>query len=311
MSDYDETAAALQEAYLNRCVPGFRVRQIAWSGGKTAILEGGNGPPLLLVHGGGGAAFDWAPILTLLANRYRVLAVDRPGHGLADPFDYRGVDLFAHAQAFLAELVEAEGLSKLQVVGNSMGGLFSLAFALRNPDRITHLWLVGVPAGLKRRIPLPARLPAIPLIGTLVHRMIKNPTRETTRRFWGRALIRYPERLKDDFLDVQVAMMRRNASSIISLLDRFIDLGGVAADLVLGSRWEVIRVPTTFVIGEYDRGASMGEIEAVLAMNPCFNLHKLADVGHVPWVDDPESVAQALEAGFSAVRAARPGLREK
>jgi pimeloyl-ACP methyl ester carboxylesterase len=233
-----DRSVALQEAYLSRCAPGFRVRQVRWSGGTTSVIEGGEGPPLLLVHGGGGAAFQWGPILRLLANCYRVLAVDRPGHGLADPFDYRAVDLFAHAHAFLAELVEAEGLSKLEIVGNSMGGLFSLAFALRNPERIGHLWLVGVPAGLTRRLPLPARLPAIPLIKGFVHRMIKNPKREGIRSFWGRALVKYPKRLSDDFLDVEAAMTRRNALSIISLLDRFIDLGGVAADPILD---EIVR----------------------------------------------------------------------
>src|SRR5262245_22160402 len=245
--------ATLQEAYLNQYAPGFRVRRARWSGGTTAVIEGGEGPPLLLIHGGFGAAFQWGPILPLLARRYRVLAVDRPGHGLADPFDYRGVDLFEHAGTFLDDMLVAEGISRLEVVGNSMGGLFSLALALRHPERIEHLWLVGVPAGLKRQLPLPARLPALPLFGSVVRYMIRNPTREGARRLWKRVLVRYPERLSNDFLDVEVAMTRRNASSIISLLDRLIDWGGTARDLVVGSRWETIRVPTTFVIGDYDK----------------------------------------------------------
>jgi pimeloyl-ACP methyl ester carboxylesterase len=217
-----------------------------------------------------------------------VLAVDRPGHGLADPFDYRRVDLFEHAHTFLEELLNAEGLSKLEIAGNSMGGLVSLAFALRRPERIEHLWLVGVPAGLKRRLPLPARLPALPLLGGIVRRMIRNPTRQRTRRLWGRILVKYPDRLSDEFLDVEVAMTRRHALSIISLLDRFIEPGGVAPDLVMGSRWEAIRVPTTFVIGDHDRTATAREVEAVVARNPLFNLVKLVDVGHVPWVDSPK-----------------------
>lgn len=211
------------------------------------------------------------------------------------PFNYHSVDLFAHAEAFLAELVEAEGLKRLEIVGNSMGGLFSLAFALRNPERLERLWLVGIPAGLKRRLPLPARLPALPVIGGFIHRMIKSPTPSRVRRFWRRALVKYPERLADDFLDVEVAMTRRNAVSIISLLDRFLDLGGIAPDLVVGSRWEKVRVPTTFVIGDYDRIGSAAEVEAVVAQNPRFDLLKIADVGHVPWVDNAEGVARALE----------------
>jgi pimeloyl-ACP methyl ester carboxylesterase len=298
MGDRDtDRPAALQQAYLERCAPGFRVRQVRWSKGATAVIEGGAGPPLLLVHGGGGDAFQWGPILPLLASHYRVIAVDRPGHGLSDPFDYRGVDLFAHADAFLGDLLHGEGLSKAVIAGNSMGGLFSLALALRNPERIEHLWLVGVPGGLTRQLPLTARLPAVPVLGGFVRRMIKNPTRERILKFWGRALVRYPQRLREDFLDVEVAMTRRNAPSIISLLDRFLDLRGVAPDLVLGPRWDAIHAPATFVIGEYDRGARLEEVEAIVARNPRFRLVKLADVGHVPWVDNPESVAQAMGVG--------------
>jgi pimeloyl-ACP methyl ester carboxylesterase len=89
--------------------------------------------------------------------------------------------------------------------------------------------------------------------------------------------------------------------SIISLLDRFLGLGGVAPDLVLGSRWEMIRVPTTFLIGEYDRVANAREVEAIVARNARFSMLKLADVGHVPWVDNPEIVARAMGISFPAI----------
>jgi pimeloyl-ACP methyl ester carboxylesterase len=251
---------------------------------------------MLLVHGGGGAAFQWGPILPLLATRCHVLAVDRPGHGLADAFDYRGVDLFDHAHTFLSDLIEAEGLTKFELVGNSMGGLFSLAFVLRDPERVERLWLVGVPAGLKRRLPIPARLPAMPLLRGLFHRLLRQSTPEGTRRFWRLVLVAHAERLSKEFLDLEAAMTRRNAESIISLFGRFLDLGGVVPDLVVGSRWEQIHVPTTFVIGERDKVASVNDVSAVVARNPRFSFVKLPDVGHVPWVDDAESVARALGA---------------
>jgi pimeloyl-ACP methyl ester carboxylesterase len=91
-------------------------------------------------------------------------------------------------------------------------------------------------------------------------------------------------------------MTRRNASSIISLFSRFITIGGVAPDLVLESRWEQILVPTTFVIGEHDKTASAEDIRRVVERNPRFSLVQIPGVGHVPWVDNPESVAKALGA---------------
>ena len=77
----------LQAAYLDRVVPGHRIVRVRWSGGATQIIEAGQGQPLLLLHGGLGEAFQWAPLMPLLARRYRVLAVDRPGPGRAGPID--------------------------------------------------------------------------------------------------------------------------------------------------------------------------------------------------------------------------------
>ena len=117
-----------------------------WSQGETQVLELGDGPPLLLVHGGGDAAFEWVPILEELARRHRVLAVDRPGHGLADPFDYTGVDVLEHAVVFLREILDALELDTVDIAGNSLGGLWSVAFALepRSGSR-------GSPSSARRR----------------------------------------------------------------------------------------------------------------------------------------------------------------
>ena len=88
-----------------RCSPGSHLtRASAGFAGRRArpsSFELGTGPPLLYVHGGLGGAYEMVPILAALAKTHRVLAVDRPGHGLADPFDYRGVDLLDHARTFL------------------------------------------------------------------------------------------------------------------------------------------------------------------------------------------------------------------
>src|SRR6185312_1959781 len=68
----------MQEAYLNRLVPAHHIRQVSWSGGSTQVIEAGAGPALLLIHGGLGEAFQWAPLIPLLSRNHRVLAVDRP-----------------------------------------------------------------------------------------------------------------------------------------------------------------------------------------------------------------------------------------
>jgi pimeloyl-ACP methyl ester carboxylesterase len=168
-----------QAALLARYAPETRVRRVGWSQGETQVLELGAGPPILLVHGGGDSAFEWVPILPALARNHRVLAVDRPGHGLADPFDYAGVDLLDHARTFLRDILDALELRAVDIVANSIGGLWSVAFALDAPDRVSRLALVGAPPGVSRGAPLQLRLFGLPLVGRRLGRLLlSNPTRD-------------------------------------------------------------------------------------------------------------------------------------
>src|SRR5207245_1780318 len=92
-------------------------------------------------------------ILSLLAGPFHRYAPDRPGHGLSDPFDYRGVDLFELSATFLGDVLDNCGLRTVPLMGCSMGGLSAIAFYLRHPDRVSQLILPGMPAGLQRAVP--------------------------------------------------------------------------------------------------------------------------------------------------------------
>ena len=294
IADRNRDVEVAQAAYLDRCAPGYRTRRVSWSGGTTQVIELGDGPPLLLVHGGLADAFQWGNILSPLARRYRVLAVDRPGHGLADAFDYRGVDLLAHGRRFLGEVLDAEGLPSVPIVANSMGGLWSIAFALEHPKRVPRLILVGLPAGIKRALPIQLRLAAVPLLKTVVRALMRRPTRESTRSFLKQILVAHPERLDDDLLDAVVASQIRNTPSWFTLIDRAIDSGGLKPELILGDRWRDLTVPTIFVWGERDAFGGPEEAEAVAATNPRFTVVRIPDAGHAPWLDDPERVLDAI-----------------
>jgi pimeloyl-ACP methyl ester carboxylesterase len=284
-----------QAAYLNRCAPGHRTRRVRWSGGTTQVIEMGEGPPLLLLHGGLGEAFQWGSILPALARKHRVMAVDRPGHGLADPFDYRGVDLLEHARRFLGDILDAEGLASVPLVGCSMGGLWATDFALTHPQRVERLVLVAAPAGISRALPLQMRLGTLPGLRTLVRRMMLQPTRDSTRAFWAQLLVAHPERLEDDFLDLSATSQRRNAPSWFTLIDRAFDVWGLKKNLLLTGRWKDLSVPTTFVWGEKDAWGAPELGEAVVAMNPRVRMVRIPDAGHTPWMDAPERVVDAIE----------------
>ena len=156
------------------------------------MLELGDGPPLLLVHGGGDAAFEWIPILVPLAETHHVLAIDRPGHGLADAFSYRKLDLADHAISFIGEVLDAleiEGATSSRTRSGLLGG----QVRARRPATRVQLVIAGAPPGVTRDAPLPMRVMGVPLVGRRIGRlMMGSPSRDNSRKFWTEMLVADP-----------------------------------------------------------------------------------------------------------------------
>jgi magnesium chelatase accessory protein len=114
-------------------------------GVRMRYFVGGEGPPLLLVHGLGGAASNWTELAPLLLDRHRLLVPDLPGHGGSTALPaVSGLEPLADRVALVAE---REGLLPAPIVGHSLGGMVVLRLALRRPDAVAALVLAGA-AGL-------------------------------------------------------------------------------------------------------------------------------------------------------------------
>ncbi len=127
--------------------PAFAVERRAAGGVTLRCLEGGSGPPLVLLHGRGQAATSWFPLLPELGRSFRVIAVDLPGFGhSAWPRFERGGG-FEEGLRFFTDPVEALlldlGLAEAPIVGHSLGGLVGLELALRRRVRPPRLGLIG------------------------------------------------------------------------------------------------------------------------------------------------------------------------
>ena len=113
--------------------------------GTLRYHVGGAGESLLLLHGLGGSTGNWVELLPDLVERYRVIAVELPGHagsgGLA-----RGANTADFAAA-AATVLEAEGVQEAIVAGHSFGGLVALRLAQTRPELVRGLLLVS-PAGI-------------------------------------------------------------------------------------------------------------------------------------------------------------------
>src|SRR2546423_5524668 len=126
-------------------VPGLEERFAEIKGVRMRYFVGGEGPPLVLVHGLGGAASNWAELAPLLVQRHRLLVPDLPGHGGSTALPaVSGLEPFADRVALVAE---REGMLPAAVVGHSLGGMVVLRLALRRPGDVEALVLAGA-AGL-------------------------------------------------------------------------------------------------------------------------------------------------------------------
>jgi len=108
-------------------------------GVRLRVFRGGEGRPLLLLHGFGGAAWNFTELAPLLPGR-RLLVPDLPGHGGSEPLPAPSLAAFADAVATLLDEPTA-------VLGHSMGGVVALRLAERHPGLVRSL-VLAAPAGI-------------------------------------------------------------------------------------------------------------------------------------------------------------------
>ena len=120
---------------------GFEERELEWHGTRLSYAVGGDGPPLVLVHGLGGTIENWRALAPPLAACHRVLVPDLPGHGRSAPLpEARHVDALAEAVLGIAD---AEEMRSAVWVGHSLGGVVGLRAAVLRPEAVRGLVLAA------------------------------------------------------------------------------------------------------------------------------------------------------------------------
>ena len=140
----------------------------------------------MLLHGVGTSAGEWTWVLPALARKHLVYAIDLPGYdGSSEPSDYSP----AFTARFIGAFLDAVGVDRAVVVGNSFGGLVALHLALSEPDRVCALVLADS-AGLGQAVnPAIVRL-ILPGEGQLVAALERTPAGAAERAF-RRALLMF------------------------------------------------------------------------------------------------------------------------
>jgi pimeloyl-ACP methyl ester carboxylesterase len=113
--------------------------------GGMVYHVGGEGDPVVLVHGLAGGSANWCEVVPELVETHRVIAVDLPGHAGSAPLP-RDATVGDFAAA-VAAVLDAEGVDSALVAGHSFGGLVALRLAHARPELVRGLLLVS-PAGI-------------------------------------------------------------------------------------------------------------------------------------------------------------------
>ncbi|MDN5750669.1 MAG: alpha/beta fold hydrolase, partial [Pseudonocardia sp.] len=148
-------------------------RRLRPAGVPTAVLEGGDGPPMVLLHGPGEFAAAWLPVLADLARTHHVIIPDLPGHGASGAPD--GPLDADRVLDWLGELMEHTCPSPPVLVGRVIGGAIGARFAVDHPGSLARLVLVDT-LGL-------APFEPAPRFGLALHRFLAHPTAGTYDRF--------------------------------------------------------------------------------------------------------------------------------
>jgi pimeloyl-ACP methyl ester carboxylesterase len=222
---------------------------------------------LVFVHGAGGSHLNWPPQLRRLAGA-NTYVLDLPGHGQSEGQGRKSISAYAD---FVAAFLDALRLEKVTLVGHSMGGATALDFALRYPEGLARLVLVG--SGARLRV-APAILDGIrqdfeAAVCLLCDYAFALDAPEQLKREGRRQMGRtHPDVLYGDFA----------ACDAFDVMDR------------LGE----IRCPTLALCGTADR-LTFPRYSTYLRDNiPGAQLVLVEGAGHMVMLEQPEAVSQAI-----------------
>jgi pimeloyl-ACP methyl ester carboxylesterase len=260
-------------------------------GAPDAVITGaevGSGPPLFLLHGLGGTCQYWQPAMELLARDLRCVALDIPGFGgSASPPG--GFTLDAAADGLVAAL-GALGALPAVVCGHSLGGPLAARLALRHPDAVTRLVLVG-PSGLA---PAPTwqrrALHAVPAF-TLLQRAPFPwerwlPRIAPVRRAILGLLVDNPATVGPD-MAMRFFAGARAARAVPAALDASFATG-------LDDDAPLVSAPIAAIWGLRDRMVPPSDAEILKRVVPSAEIHYLPGCGHLPMVERPEAFTVLL-----------------
>ena len=259
------------------------------NGDRIAYRDEGTGETLLLVHGMAGSSQTWRELIPQLAEHYRVIAPDLLGHGLSDKpnSDYT---LGGYA-VWLRDFMDALGVPRATVVGQSLGAGIAMQFAYQHRQRCERLILIGG-SGLETELSLPLRLLSAPG-AELVLPMVA-PVRDVAKMvgavLFSAGLPPAGKELWNTYTSLSDGASR---AAFLRAARSVVDYRGQAVH-AMSQLHIAAQLPVLLIWGERDWVVPVSHGHAAHRAMPGSRLTVLADAGHFPHVQAPDAVATVL-----------------
>jgi len=289
--EYTKLKALEVEKYMESVFRKLEQQYVTLNGVKIRYVVEGNGPPVLLLHGFGQFLECWLLNIEPLSEKYRVYAVDFPGHGLSDKpkIDYS----LPAAVRFVTDFMESMEIERPSLVGHSIGGLVSLILAIKSPEKVDKLVLVDC-AGLTTETPLFHRLLALPIIGDIIVR----PTIRAGTRQGMRKAFYNPDFVTEKMLDLNYKYLKTPGAkeAMLSIIRCGVSLNGPRSEAVAADRLHMVSVPTLLIHGAQDRSIPLKYSKHACRLIPDARLRVIEASGHCPHLEKADEFNEAVVA---------------
>lgn len=284
------TALLASVQLVERQLAGLTPRTVNVDGLTLHYYEGGpaDAPTLLMIHGFGANRDNWLRFARYFKD-YRVIALDLPGFGESSKpdIDYDVASQTERVHAFAKTL----GLTRLHLIGNSMGGHIAALYAARHPEQVLSVALLdnaGVTSPRKSEM------------FTMIERGEPNPLVVRRAEDFD-ALMRFvfvnppplPESLKRHFAEQSMANQAIYDKIFRQLRERYVPLE---------PELPKIQVPTLLLWGEQDRVLDVYSIEVMKPLLKQPSVVIMPDCGHAPMIERPEETARHYQAFLDSLR---------
>jgi len=266
-------------------------RRLQLAGISTSVLEGGNGLPVILLHGPAGYAAHWMRVIPKLMATHRVIAPDLPGHGASDVLE--GQLDADRVFAWLSELIDQTCASPPALVGQLLGGAIAARFAADHANQLNRLILADT-LGLRPFQPAPE-------FGQALQQYLMQPTKHTHMALWRQcafdldALNGSMGELWEPFEAYNLD--RARAPSVQAALNSLMNEFGFPA--IPPEDLARIAVPTSLIWGRQDRATPLSVAEAASARFG-WPLQVIENCADDPPIEQPDALLRALRTALAS-----------